>query len=767
MSRRRRYPSKKPGQAGKQVNFRKKSRIPKIKPGADAKLKKVFASIGIPDKKPFIPDPFQLEALSAIEKTDCLVTAPTGSGKTWIAQQAMARIYEKGQKSWYASPLKALSNSKYNEFSSFFGAGNVGILTGDRKENPDASVIVGTTEILRNQLYDAMHYGETLSVDLVILDEAHFLGDEDRGVVWEEIMIYLPPRISLLLLSATIGNAKQIAGWLYKIRSKECIVVEETKRPVPLCPLFLHPSGTLYPVLASKDSKGKKRIYKKIVEYLNTRRPPLFAPARRLPPFDEILRVLKKYNLLPAIFFLKSRADCDRALDLCVENRPAGSEHEIHLAERIEKLTLQSSHIANHRQRWHLEHLAVGAHHSGQLPAWKLVIETLMTKGLLDAVFATSTVAAGVNFPARTVVFLNSDRFNGVEFMPLSPTEFHQMTGRAGRRGMDNIGFTVAIPGRFMDLRLAARLVTSMPSDVISQIKINFSMVLNLLLSHTPGQIENLLEKSFATYQLTKGKPCFAEATQGRGQKGKERQAQKQKGLSCVAVGEAGRRKEKRTYQKIAVDDNKFLWRDFLRHLDFLKEKKYVNSNDRLTDDGIWASHLRVDQPLLLGEGFRLRIFPESDPALLAAIIASLVDERDADDNIDKKFFPKRLLTSFLNVKKRLRPFSKEMASRGFEVRQLFLRPAVAMYAWATGQSWEKVVSISDLEEGTLAMLVLRTADNLRHVRALVGVFPKASKTAGTAIELILRDPVVDRMTASLEERPSTSMSTSFEERFA
>ncbi|MEA3437672.1 MAG: DEAD/DEAH box helicase, partial [Thermodesulfobacteriota bacterium] len=626
---------------------------------------------------------------------------------------------KKGQKSWYASPLKALSNSKYNEFSYFFGAENVGILTGDRKENSDAPVIVGTTEILRNQLYDAMHYGETLSVDLVILDEAHFLGDEDRGVVWEEIMIYLPPRISLLLLSATIGNAKQIAGWLYKIRSKECIVVEETRRPVPLCPLFLHPSGTLYPILASKDSKGKKRIYKKVVEYLNIRRPPLFAPARRLPPFDEILHVLRKYNLLPAIFFLKSRADCDRALDLCMENRPAGhengSEHEIHLAESIEKLTLQSSHITNHRQRWHLEHLAVGAHHSGQLPAWKLVIETLMTKGLLDAVFATSTVAAGVNFPARTVVFLNSDRFNGVEFMPLSPTEFHQMTGRAGRRGMDNIGFTVAIPGRFMDLRLAARLVTSMPSDVISQIKINFSMVLNLLLSHTPGQIEDLLEKSFATYQIGRKR----QKAEGRRQKGK-----------APGYADAG-------------DDDKFLWRDFLRHLDFLKEKKYVNSNDRLTDDGIWASQLRVDQPLLLGEGFRLRIFPESDPALLAAIIASLVDERDADDNIDSKIFPKRLLTSFLNVKKRLRPFSKEMASRGFEIRKLYLRPAVAMYAWATGQSWEKVVSVSELEEGTLAMLVLRTADNLRHIRALAGVFPEASITAGTAIELILREPVV------------------------
>jgi ATP-dependent RNA helicase HelY len=685
--------------------FGRRPRVLKIRPGADAGLKKVFSSIGVPDKKPFKPDPFQLKALSAIERTDCLVTVPTGAGKTWIAQQAMARIHKKGGRSWYASPLKALSNTKYGEFSEIFGAENVGILTGDRKENPDAPVIVGTTEILRNQLYDAMHKGVTLSTDLVILDEAHFLGDEDRGVVWEEIMIYLPARIPLLLLSATIGNANIIAKWLSSIRSKECIVVEETKRPVPLYPLFFHPSGTLFPLNDTKSPK-KSRLHKKVSDYVNSNRPPLLAPPHKLPPFGEIMRALNKYRLLPAIFFLKSRADCDHALDLCEEIPTLDKNRMARRSKRIEELVSQSPHIARHRQLWHLEHLAVGSHHSGQLPAWKLVLETLMTEGLLDAVFATSTVAAGVNFPARTIILLNSDRFNGRDFLPLSPTEFHQMTGRAGRRGMDHIGFAVTVPGKFMDIRLTAKLMASPPSDVVSQIKINFSMALNLLLSHTPDQIEDLLEKSFATYMIIKAR-------------------------------------KKRRARKSLRDEHKRLWRDFLHHLNFLKDTGYVTEQGMLTADGTWASQLRVDQPLMIAQGFRLGIFPESDPALLAAVITLFVNERESDDTIEKMFKPKTLLATFRKVKTSLEPFAKQMTDRGFDVRPLFLRPAATIYAWATGQPWEKVLSVAKMEEGDLAMLILRTADNLRHIRTLTRVFPEAAETSARSIELIMRYPVV------------------------
>ncbi len=517
--------------------------MPNLSPGADSKLKKIFADIGTPEKKDFQPDPFQSEAIDVIRQgLDCLVTAPTGSGKTWIAEQAIRLMLWKKRKAWYASPLKALSNSKYAEFSELFGPENTGILTGDRKENADAPVIIGTTEILRNQLYDAMHRGADLETDFVVLDEAHFLGDPDRGVVWEETMIYLPARIPLLLLSATIGNARSIAEWLKSIRGKRCIVVEEFVRPVPLYPIFLHPSGTLFPLLAGdKDAAdGKSRLYTRVAKAIAGNKAPRLGSGHSLPPMIGILDILRKYRLLPAIFFLKSRSDCDGAVAMCAGMSMEEDPERTRLRQqRIDDFMDRFPHIAGHRQMKHLSRLAIGAHHSGQLPAWKMVIETLMTEGLLDAVFATSTVAAGVNFPARTILFLNSDRFNGREFIPLTATEFHQMTGRAGRRGMDNIGFAVVIPGKFMDIRMVAKLFRETASDVYSQIRINFSMTLNLLLSHNPEQIRDLLDKSFAAYLM--------------GASGKKHKADPDAGA-----------------------DPRLLWEDFLRHLDFLKKKNML-----------------------------------------------------------------------------------------------------------------------------------------------------------------------------------------------
>ncbi|PNV82030.1 MAG: ATP-dependent DNA helicase, partial [Desulfobacteraceae bacterium] len=234
---------------------------PRFRPQASRQLKPLLERIGVPKAAPFVPDPFQREAVLAIDKSDVLVTAATGSGKTWIALKAMEKLLANKGRSWYASPLKALSNSKYTEFSQHFGAENVGILTGDRKENHQAPIIVGTTEILRNQLYDAMYRGEDLGVELVILDEAHYLGDEDRGVVWEEVMIYLPARTRLLLLSATISNAAEIAGWLEWLRQVDCQIVTAHKRPVPIHPLFMFPSGEVTPLGQRREMTGKVRHF--------------------------------------------------------------------------------------------------------------------------------------------------------------------------------------------------------------------------------------------------------------------------------------------------------------------------------------------------------------------------------------------------------------------------------------------------------------------------------------------------------------------------
>ncbi len=700
---------------GKRPNRRRKtSSVRHLQPGADSRLKSVFARIGIPRKEPFVPDPFQEAALAAINKGDCLVTVPTGSGKTWIAEQTIARILDGGGRAWYASPLKALTNSKYAEFSDIFGASKLGILTGDRKENPDAPVIVGTTEILRNQLYDAMHRGEDLSTDFVVLDEAHFLGDEDRGVVWEEIMIYLPSRIPLMLLSATIGNADAIAAWLESIRGRSCIVIAEKNRPVPLYPLFLHPSGTLFPMLAGgqRGKPGGQRLNNKVFKYLSAARSQRMRMSRQLPPMGDVLQVLKRYNLLPAIFFLKSRADCDNALLLSSSNITEESpDRKTRRAKRIDDMLERVPHLAGHKQMHLLRESAIGAHHSGQLPAWKIIIENLMTEGLLDAVFATSTVAAGVNFPARTIVFLNSDRFNGREFVPLTSTEFHQMTGRAGRRGMDKIGFAVVIPGRFMDIELMALLFSAPPSDVHSQIKINFSMVLNLLLSHSPEQIRELLEKSFAAYLLT-AKPC-----------------------------------KKRTEAEPAGADATALWHEFTRRLDFLKEKEYVSHDNQLTEDGQWASQLRIDHPLMVGEGFRQNLFPRRDPALLTAIMATFVNERETDDAaIDPDLIPRPLMDRFKKIVTGLEPFAQQMRSKGFEVPTPYFLPALTLYLWARGMDWDKVADISQMAEGDLAMLIMRTADNLRHIRNIGDAFPDAARAAAQAVELILRDPVVSTL---------------------
>ncbi len=664
----------------------------RMQPEADPLLKGIFAKIGKPVSAPFSPDAFQLQALEAINRTDCLVMAPTGAGKTWIAEQAILSVFSRGGRCWYASPLKALTNAKWVEFGVHFESRNVGILTGDTKENTDAPIIVGTTEILRNQLYDVMHRGEDLNCDLVILDEAHFLGDADRGVVWEEIMIYLPVRIHLLLLSATIGNGYEIARWLSSLRKKECAVINEENRPVPLYPLFLHPSGKIMPYLE------KKNLFSGVRAFLEKRG--AGQHGGRPPHFGEMIRVLGRFNLLPAIFFLKSRSECDAALKSCKGVPDQPGDDVFHYA--LEELLGRFPYLKNHKQLHYLKTSRVAAHHGGQLPAWKFLVETMMKKGHLHAIFATSTVAAGVNFPARTIVLFNSDLFNGHEFSPLKGTEFHQMTGRAGRRGQDKIGFLLVAPGRFMDIDHIRRLIFKKPEDIESQIRNDFSMALNLLLSQTPEDIRDIFERSLAAYQRT-----------GNGKKG------------------------------YPQTDGSSLWEAFSRHLNFLKQEGFVDENERLTENGVWASKLRLDQPLLIAECLRKDAFPTNDEKLLAAVIAPFVYDGDQNIKITDRKISKKLTRAYNRVLSVLQPLSSRMKAAGFSVTPLYLWTSSAIHDWARGGDWEDIIQRLGIADGDMAMLILRTADNLRQITSLKDTHPEVAALAFRARDAILREPVI------------------------
>lgn len=670
--------------------LKKKRHHFKMQPAIDPSLKRILSKIGKPAPSTFIPDPFQVAALEAIRQTDCLVTAPTGVGKTWIAEQAIQAIFENGGRCWYASPLKALTNAKWVEFGEKFGADNVGILTGDTKENTDAPIIVGTTEILRNQLYDVMHHTENLNCDLVILDEAHYLGDRDRGVVWEEVLIYLPIRVNVLLLSATIGNADEIAHWLFSIRNKECIVIAEEKRHVPLYPLFLHPSGKLMPFLQ------QKKIFPGLAQFLeNAGRQGAGKPVN----LGQIIEILEAFQLLPAIFFLKSRAECDAALKSCSSAPSYGMDNNFF--HDLDELLGRFPYLRKHKQLECLERTRVAAHHGGQLPTWKFVVETMMKLGNLRAIFATSTVAAGVNYPARTIVLFNSDLYNGSDFSPLSSTEFHQMTGRAGRRGQDNIGFMLAVPGRFMDLIHLKKLFTKKPDDIISQIRNDFSMILNLLLSQTPEDIREIFERSLAAYQF-----------------------------------------EKRSARKAQKIGNN-LWDECRRHLNFLTDEGFVSDKNKLTETGIWASKLRLDHPLLIAECLKQEAFPKGDEKLLAAMVAPFVYDGDQDLLRPDKTTSGKLLRAYRKINRAITALSMRMSAAGFSTKPLYFWTSSVIYDWAGGDNWDQIVRKMGIADGDLAMLILRTADNLRQIGSLRDTHPQMAALALKARDCILREPVV------------------------
>ena len=478
-------------------------------------------------------DPFQIESCRALERGHgVLVCAPTGAGKTVVGEFAVHLALAAGLKCFYTTPIKALSNQKHSDFVRRYGPERIGLLTGDQSINGDAPVVVMTTEVLRNMLYAGSDALQGLSH--VVMDEVHFLADRMRGAVWEEVILHLPEEVRLVSLSATVSNAEEFGGWIKTVRGDTTVVVDE-HRPVPLWQHVLVGKRLfdLFDYDSDPDTGGKRhRVDPELMRHISHRReadrlsdwqprrrgprggrpgggggPGLYRPPSR----PDVIATLDREGLLPAITFIFSRAGCDGAVAQCLRSplRLTDESERERIAEVIDRrcADLADTDLAVLDYYEWREGLLRGlaAHHAGMLPTFRHTVEELFTAGLVKAVFATETLALGINMPARTVVLEKLVKFNGEQHMPLTPGEFTQLTGRAGRRGIDVEGHAVVVwhpTDATAEPTEIAGLASTRTFPLRSSFAPSYNMTINLVGQMGPEQAHALLERSFAQYQV-------------------------------------------------------------------------------------------------------------------------------------------------------------------------------------------------------------------------------------------------------------------------
>src|SRR5215510_10185832 len=457
-------------------------------------------------------DDFQRRACRALnEGHGVLVAAPTGSGKTVVGEFAVHLALAEGRKCFYTTPIKALSNQKYGDLVRRYGAGRVGLLTGDNSINGEAPVVVMTTEVLRNMLYGG---SATLAgLSYVVLDEVHYLADAFRGAVWEEVIIHLPESVRVVALSATVSNAEEFGDWLTQVRGGTTVIVDE-HRPVPLWQHMLA-DGHLYDLFVSGNQVNPELLRLARREELRTR--------FRLPRRPEVVERLDKAGLLPAITFIFSRAGCDAAVRQCLDAglRLTTPDEVAVITEIAERRTVDVPEsdlpVLGYGEWLTGLQRGIAAHHAGLLPAFKEVVEELFEAGLVRAVFATETLALGINMPARTVVIERLDKWNGENHAALTPGEYTQLTGRAGRRGIDVEGHAVVLWHPGMDPAAVGGLAGTRTYPLTSSFRPSYNMAVNLVGQVGLERAATLLESSFAQFQADRAVVGIArQAQRGR-----------------------------------------------------------------------------------------------------------------------------------------------------------------------------------------------------------------------------------------------------------
>ena len=686
-------------------------------------------------------DGFQLESIEAIDQhVNVLVSAPTGSGKTLIANYAIGRVLNRGERAFYTTPLKALSNQKYKELCELFGEGRVGLLTGDTSINRNGDVIVMTTEVLRNMLLTESD--QLLTLGLVVLDEVHYLQDPFRGGVWEEVLILTPPAVRFVALSATIGNAQFLGEWFEQVRGPTNVVIELTR------PIQLHnhlaivrrgqPNAEILDLLDGPHLSNEARRIDNMMKATRRFRPgPKWKgpkasappPPFRAPRRSELLIALERDDLLPVIVFIFSRAACDDAVHQCrrdgllFTSPEERREIEIIAESRLQGFSSEDLIALEYADFIDSLRRGLAMHHAGMVPAFREIVETCFERNLLAVVYATETLALGVNMPARSVALEKFSKFSDSGNKFLTSGEFSQMTGRAGRRGLDDEGHAIVCFATDVAFHDVGRVALAPPSDLHSSFRPTYNFTANLINHFDLDTALDVVRRSFAQFE-TDRRPASSKRSLGD--------------------------------QMIA------------RH-HVLEELGYANQWT-LNQQGQLLRSIYHECDLLVAESISAGVFEDLEPAQLAGLLSCFVFEskrtsrtQNAARQVTTK--KRKTLNDRLGQERR-----GSLSDRILEIRTIattirdvedrFAVPhakepdgrfATTIAAWARGASLSTVLDLADVEIGQTspgdfvrtAKQVADLCEQLSRMRLLTGV----ADVAAEARDAVLRSVVAGAST--------------------
>ena len=741
----------------------------------------------------FLLDDFQVEGCRTLEIGESvLIAAPTGSGKTIVGEFALYLALEQGKKAFYTTPIKALSNQKYQDFSEVFGFEKVGLLTGDNSINSEADIVVMTTEVLRNMLYSSSKTLENLRY--VVMDEVHYLADRFRGAVWEETLIHLPESVQIAALSATVSNAEEFGEWLKLIRGNTRVIVTE-KRPVPLyqqvlmgnklLDLFVD-SGKVNPQVLREERasfrgfKGDKWRDQKSIK--------LSRP--------EIIEKLSGADLLPAIVFIFSRSGCDLAVKQALSSG-------IRLTDKFEKeeiLSLIEERTASLSENdlnvlgfssWS-DSLSRGfaAHHAGLLPLFKEIIEELFQKGLLKVVYATETLALGINMPARTVLLERLSKWNGESHVAITPGEYTQLTGRAGRRGIDEEGNAVILWSKDIDALSAAGLASTRTYPLRSSFKPTYNMAVNLIYQMGRERAKNSLGSSFAQFQADRAvvgletqimknnkaldsmrdefnchlgdffqyaqiRYEIKESEKEMKKLSRRDQIAKEKDIEnlrtdlrnhpchqCSDREKHARQAEKyfrlkrenESLQDKVSMKTKVIPRQFDEISDILSSRGYI-SGEKVSAAGLLLMKIYAEMDLVIAETFRSGIVDDLNPAELVGMLSIFLYEARKDNPI---ILPNsRLQEKISEISKIwLSIHEDEIAARINQTRSLDIGFFMGAYKWANGASLKSVLDEFEIGVGDFIRSIKQITDLLRQLQI---AYPQNKERFTSCIDAINR----------------------------